>query len=194
MTTFYCHFNKEEDRIHKVSPQETPDDASDTNIIIFSIPEETALKILSGETNITQWILGIEDDGLDLKYTLQWNTQKKTVISRVDSSFLFELEQNKLSRLSDVHCILDKENKTFEVMINRRHASQREKISVFLTGKNDPSFVYHSYIISPEDLKEKIEYISDSVAHLSWVFTLDVMREYSIFSTKNFKAMSMEIR
>ena len=197
---FFCHYNLIAGEISKISPQAEKDDPNDSNIFVFEIPENIALSMLAGETGPQEWIaIKPQDDTVPQPYELVRRLESAmNKLSRVDGSIIVTLHDGTMTDKSDVHVIVDTVNNLLDVYvrIETMLLSQEKMLEIFMTAKNDYSYLLNSFKIDLTQLKMDIcSYDISNIMHSRQRFKLNILPEsFSLFATRIFSTYSMEIQ
>ena len=199
-TQFFCHYNLTIGEISKISPQAEKDDPDDSNIFVFEIPEKVALSMLSGETGPQEWIaIKPQDDTIPQPYELVKRLENAmNKLSRVDGSFIVMLEENGWDKGTDLITVVDTVNKLVDVYIciKTLYITNEKYAEVFMTTKNDSSYLLNSFKIDLADMKKNIlSYDTTRIFHARARFSCpNIPDDFSMYATRIFNTFSLEIQ
>lgn len=158
---FYCFFNCDTNTITKISPSMVRP-AEEANIRVFEIESSIAADILSGKVRKKDIVFSQIGD------TWRATTRKHVVdlftlsdrMTRIESMPLTEISPNKAPENSPkdalaIYMVIDESAKTIVVTCQKDLTEfLQENIILYITAKNDPSYLMHVIEIRSRDFRE----------------------------------------
>ena len=150
MNKFFCYFNLVESFICKISPlHEEPTES----IISFEISENEAIDFLSGKKSPHDWTVTRENG--------EWALIKRAVFalkSKAEQNKVIQLLKSSFTLDSDVHVIIAKDHIDVYIKNESVTSTVEPNIEMYITPKDDNSFVLATININLIELRKKIQY------------------------------------
>ena len=196
---FYCHYNRDSGEICKISPQSERDDCEDQSTLVFEIPEDIAISMLSGTTSPSNWTAVKNTNAGGCPYELiRKDGDLKNNCSRVDGLVIAKLQEGPLSNADDLHVSINKKELLIDVYVNIRTLAltNEQFVYLFMTAHNDSSYLINTFKVDLQQLKRDIQtYDTTDICHARQRFKCDIIPEkFSFFMIKIFNFYTMDIQ